>query len=212
MGVGLTPKQQTMRTSRTTTRFGDARTPSGRMSVSAIAAGLAFGAVLISSGCALHKHGHGSRATSTAPAGLVKPEKNKKADNTACLDCHADLAEEMIAAKHLKKGYGCAACHGDSIAHGEDEANITNPDVLFGRAEVTPFCKLCHPKHEESKKLRRLRQGVARKARPDRRDDPQGCNLHRLPREAHHDGRWLTAAATRRRAFGCHAQAKRRQA
>jgi hypothetical protein len=74
-------------------------------------------------------------------------EPDEKASNTACLDCHLDFAEELIAAKHLENGFACTACHGNSAAHGEDEANVTSPDVLFGRAQIGPFCKRCHPDH-----------------------------------------------------------------
>jgi len=74
-------------------------------------------------------------------------EPDEKADNSACLDCHMDFAEELIAAKHLENGFACTACHGNSVAHGEDEGNVTKPDVLFGRAQIGVFCKRCHPEH-----------------------------------------------------------------
>ncbi len=72
-------------------------------------------------------------------------------DNQACLVCHLDLEEEKISAVHLEKaGMTCASCHGDSEAHRGDEWNIIRPDVIWGRAEMGPFCKQCHPKHTES--------------------------------------------------------------
>jgi hypothetical protein len=78
---------------------------------------------------------------------FVRPELNPQADNSACLDCHLDFADEPIVATHLEEGFGCTACHGESVAHGEDEANVTKPDVLFGRSQVDSFCTLCHDAH-----------------------------------------------------------------
>ena len=82
------------------------------------------------------------------PPTASPPKANRQADNVACLDCHMDFADELISAKHLDKGFACTACHGESIAHGEDEGNVTKPDVLFGRTQITPFCRQCHPTHK----------------------------------------------------------------
>lgn len=69
-------------------------------------------------------------------------------DNSVCLVCHIDLeAEEMVVA-HLDAGIVCANCHGASEEHRSDELNITPPQVLYGRADIGPFCKACHPKHK----------------------------------------------------------------
>jgi len=92
------------------------------------------------------------RLTGTDSMGLLRPKPDEQADNSACLDCHMDFADEMISAEHLKEGFACTACHGESVAHGEDEANVTKPDVLFGRTQIGPFCKLCHHKHESGEK------------------------------------------------------------
>lgn len=83
----------------------------------------------------------------TNPTAMLPMEPDEQADNAACLDCHRDFAEELIAAKHLENGFGCTACHGPSVAHGEDEANATAPDILFGRTQIGPLCKRCHPEH-----------------------------------------------------------------
>lgn len=71
----------------------------------------------------------------------------KKADNSECLICHMDFKAEVISARHEKAGVGCTDCHGSSLAHGDDELNITPPDRLFGRAEIDSFCKGCHSTH-----------------------------------------------------------------
>ena len=63
------------------------------------------------------------------PPTASPPKANRQADNAACLDCHMDFADELISAKHLDKGFACTACHGESIAHGEDEGNVTKPEL-----------------------------------------------------------------------------------
>ena len=68
-------------------------------------------------------------------------------DNSECLICHMDFKTELISAKHERAGVGCTTCHGPSLAHGDDELNITPPDTLFGRAEIVPFCQGCHLTH-----------------------------------------------------------------
>ena len=80
----------------------------------------------------------------------LPPKPDERADNSACLDCHMDFAEELIVTKHLENGFACTACHGESVAHGEDEANVTKPDVLLGRTQIGPFCKMCHPEHKST--------------------------------------------------------------
>ena len=72
----------------------------------------------------------------------------KPANNADCLTCHMDFKAELITVRHAKAGVGCTGCHGESLAHGDDEFNITPPDVLFGRAEVKPFCRTCHKTHK----------------------------------------------------------------
>jgi hypothetical protein len=75
-------------------------------------------------------------------------------DNSTCLVCHLDLETEEIAAVHLKAGIVCAACHGASEVHRSDEQNIMKPEVTFGRLEIEPFCKACHPTHKSGKQYR----------------------------------------------------------
>ena len=91
-------------------------------------------------------------AAGTGPplAGGVKIG-SKPASNADCLTCHMDFKTELIARRHAEAGIGCASCHGESQAHGDDEMNITPPDVLFGRAEIAGFCRQCHKTHEAGK-------------------------------------------------------------
>ena len=87
-------------------------------------------------------------AAGTASAGSsVVPKPDGQADNASCLICHVDFSKEPIAVRHLEEGFGCTACHGESTTHERDELKVAKPDVLFGRAAVTPFCKTCHPTH-----------------------------------------------------------------
>ena len=90
------------------------------------------------------------------PSEIDTTEKNKvvvsKADNAECLVCHMDFENEFISSRHEEEGVGCTYCHGESLAHGDDESNIIKPDVLFGRAEIRGYCKECHPVHRKSSK------------------------------------------------------------
>jgi hypothetical protein len=70
-------------------------------------------------------------------------------ENSECLICHMDFKNEELSVNHDQVGIGCINCHGDSLAHGDDELNITPPDKLYGRAEIVPFCKGCHSSHVE---------------------------------------------------------------
>jgi len=89
--------------------------------------------------------------TATRRVDSVLRDTGGQTDNSACMVCHMDFADEPMAAKHLDAKIVCASCHGRSEAHGGDESNITTPDVTFGRAEIGPFCKTCHPKHKTGK-------------------------------------------------------------
>lgn len=88
---------------------------------------------------------------SGVPAGHEAPLKTRQVDNSECLICHMDFKTEVLSVRHEKAGVGCTSCHGTSLAHGDDELNVTPPDRLFGRAEVVPFCKACHPTHKTGK-------------------------------------------------------------
>lgn len=78
-------------------------------------------------------------------------------ENQSCLVCHKDFKEETLAVKHSAKGITCMVCHGDSLTHSGDEFNITRPDVIWGRAEIDPFCSQCHPGHLHPDKVEAFR-------------------------------------------------------
>lgn len=88
-----------------------------------------------------------SHAAASAKSDVVTTQ----ADNSECLICHMDFKNELLSARHEKAGIGCTSCHGPSLAHGDDELNITPPDKLYGRAEIVPFCKACHRPHVEGR-------------------------------------------------------------
>ena len=57
----------------------------------------------------------------------------KVADNTSCLVCHANFRKEAWLRRTPLMAVGCASCHGPSVAHRNDEANIIPPDIMFPR-------------------------------------------------------------------------------
>jgi hypothetical protein len=71
--------------------------------------------------------------------------------NSACMVCHIDFEEEELTVQHQNAGVMCAACHGLSVSHMNDEMAATGPDQLFGRAEVAEMCGQCHEEHENPK-------------------------------------------------------------
>ncbi|MBM4049190.1 MAG: hypothetical protein FJ279_29165 [Planctomycetes bacterium] len=106
----------------------------------------------------------GSQSTSAAPA--VQP---REGDNAACLCCHMDFKGEDITEKHLAKRFTCQSCHGPSEPHRQDETLRTKPDWLWGRAEVSAFCRQCHEDHGDTATVQAFRQEWAGKARPNGR-------------------------------------------
>ena len=77
----------------------------------------------------------------TAPTG--KPV----ADNDACFVCHGNYRKEPLVVWHTKGNIGCIACHGPSMAHREDEHNVTPPDTLYPADKIDAMCRKCHEEH-----------------------------------------------------------------
>jgi len=90
-------------------------------------------------------------------------------DNEPCLVCHLNFKRETITASHQKAGMTCASCHGDSETHRADEMNIIRPDVLWGRAEIVPFCRQCHLAHKDPAKVEAFHKEWDGKRRPNDR-------------------------------------------
>jgi hypothetical protein len=115
----------------------------------------------------------GTAEDSTGPAaGASGPalfDSGYEKDNQSCLVCHIDLQDELISSAHLRAGITCMGCHGDSDVHRADEYNIMRPDVIWGRAEMEPFCKQCHKQHMHPEKVEEFRQQWLDKRRPNGR-------------------------------------------
>jgi hypothetical protein len=93
------------------------------------------------------------RVDRSAPLLLDKPGEAKKpagpaADNLACYCCHVNYKEEPFADVHAKANVGCVKCHGESLAHRNDEDNITPPDVMFPPERIAEACQPCHEGHD----------------------------------------------------------------
>ncbi|GEM_PF-656154 len=67
-------------------------------------------------------------------------------DNAKCYVCHSGLKTEDITTSHVEMGITCDECHGTSTEHMHDEMLMTEPDLLYGRAEVQKMCSdpSCH--------------------------------------------------------------------
>jgi len=61
--------------------------------------------------------------------------------------CHLDFDEEELALSHEIFGIGCERCHGESLRHRSDEANLTPPELMYPKERINPMCMMCHPRH-----------------------------------------------------------------
>lgn len=80
----------------------------------------------------------------------AKPKEKLKVDNSSCYVCHGNMDGEELVVSHGKEGTSCIDCHGASVAHRNDEDNITPPDVMYAPEGVDPMCAKCHDIHEAS--------------------------------------------------------------
>jgi hypothetical protein len=73
-------------------------------------------------------------------------QAEKTGGNSKCYVCHPDLKTEELTTSHLAMDITCTECHGLSTEHMHDEMLMTQPDLLFGRAEVNKMCSnpSCH--------------------------------------------------------------------
>jgi len=84
---------------------------------------------------------------------VVLPAGQKKATssfvaNPFCMACHLDFDEEDLALEHEVLGIGCERCHGESLRHRSDEANITPPEIMYPKERINPACMMCHPRND----------------------------------------------------------------
>jgi len=68
--------------------------------------------------------------------------------NPFCRACHLDFDEENLVVTHETAGIGCERCHGESLPHRSDEANVTPPDLMYPTDRINPTCMMCHPRHK----------------------------------------------------------------
>jgi len=68
--------------------------------------------------------------------------------NSFCFACHLDFDEEELALQHEIFGIGCERCHGESLRHRSDEANITPPEIMYPKERINPTCMMCHPRQD----------------------------------------------------------------
>jgi hypothetical protein len=83
--------------------------------------------------------------TPAQKAGEAKPATAFVA-NPFCNACHADFDEERLVATHKAAGIGCERCHGESLRHRSDEANVTPPELMYPKERINPTCMMCHPR------------------------------------------------------------------
>ena len=68
--------------------------------------------------------------------------------NAACYVCHANYENEPLAQWHAKANFACTNCHGESIAHKNDENHQTSPDIMYPANNIDQACRKCHPAHD----------------------------------------------------------------
>ena len=102
----------------------------------------------------------GEKDTEPAPADV--PDSNETAAagdyyarpaqafvaNPFCKACHLDFDDEEMALNHEIAGIGCERCHGESLKHRSDEANMTPPQLMYPKERINPTCMMCHPRHD----------------------------------------------------------------
>lgn len=82
------------------------------------------------------------------PTEVGKHTNRADAKNATCFVCHANYAEEPLAQWHAKADIACSHCHGESIAHKNDENHTTPPDKMYPAGEIDPACQKCHTGHD----------------------------------------------------------------
>ena len=78
----------------------------------------------------------------------AKEKVKLKVDNSACYVCHGNYEEEPLVVWHGKHETSCIDCHGKSLAHRNDEDNITPPDKMYAPDQIDEMCKGCHEEHD----------------------------------------------------------------
>ena len=93
-----------------------------------------------------HVTAHPAEASAESHA-YVRPAGSFMA-NPFCKACHVDFDEEQMVLQHKAAGIGCERCHGESLRHRSDEANLTPPELMYPKERINPTCMMCHPRHK----------------------------------------------------------------
>jgi hypothetical protein len=88
------------------------------------------------------------RLLNAGPPKPKAPAMGPVADNSACYVCHVNYEHESLVVEHARENVGCVKCHGESIAHRNDEDNITPPDIMFPTEAIDRNCVQCHETHD----------------------------------------------------------------
>lgn len=112
--------------------------------------------LLAAMGCPFHDDNRSlvsdSKKAGKSSTRLKKDSNAKPAEtfvaNPFCRACHLDFDEEELALDHELAGIGCERCHGESLRHRSDEANVTPPELMYPKGRINPGCMMCHPRHD----------------------------------------------------------------
>jgi hypothetical protein len=124
-----------------------------RRSGPAIALLFAVVALIAAASCSLRQD-NGTAAPAIGQAGKAPIGKHRAEPeapfvaNPFCKACHLDFDEEKLVVAHKTAGIGCERCHGESLRHRSDEANVTPPELMYPKERINPTCMMCHPRHE----------------------------------------------------------------
>ncbi|MDD3470683.1 MAG: cytochrome c3 family protein [Thermoguttaceae bacterium] len=87
---------------------------------------------------------------------MIKKENAARELNGKCYVCHGNYIEEEFAKKHALGKVGCFDCHGEAVAHRNDENHLTPPDHMFSSSELpdemVESCQACHETHDVAAK------------------------------------------------------------
>jgi len=82
------------------------------------------------------------------PAETEKVTTEADVKNATCYVCHANYTDELLSQWHSRANISCAECHGESIAHKNDENHLTPPDRMYPASEIDGACLKCHAIHD----------------------------------------------------------------
>lgn len=116
--------------------------------------------------------------TAQKPAKTDRP----KADNEACYCCHRNYEGEEMVEVHAVEKIGCTQCHGESVAHRNDENHVTPPDTMYAPEQIEPVCLKCHETHDAParKVIARWRERCPAKEKPEELVCTDCHGAHRL--------------------------------